>query len=46
VPLGRFACDALLNNNYRELQIGSEHPVAILDLPPIHKDPFDRILIA
>jgi PIN domain nuclease of toxin-antitoxin system len=36
----------LLDNGYSELPIGSEHAVAIDNLPPIHKDPFDRILIA
>ncbi len=36
----------LLDNDYRELPILSEHAVAIDALPPIHKDPFDRMLIA
>jgi len=36
----------LLDNSYRELPITSEHAVAIDSLPPIHKDPFDRILVA
>ena len=36
----------LLDNGYSELPIGSEHVVAIDTLPPIHKDPFDRILVA
>jgi PIN domain nuclease of toxin-antitoxin system len=36
----------LLDNGYNELSIQSEHAVAIEILPPIHKDPFDRILIA
>ena len=36
----------LLDNGYSELPIGSEHVVAIESLPPIHKDPFDRILVA
>jgi len=31
---------------WRELAISSEHAIATLDLPPIHKDPFDRMLIA
>ena len=52
--LGRddFQADArllrrgLLDNSYSELPIGSEHAVAIDSLPPIHKDPFDRILVA
>lgn len=36
----------LLDNGYSELPIGSEHVVAVDNLPPIHKDPFDRVLIA
>ncbi|HWX00632.1 type II toxin-antitoxin system VapC family toxin [Collimonas sp.] len=36
----------LLDNGYSELAIGSEHAVAIDSLPLIHKDPFDRILVA
>jgi PIN domain nuclease of toxin-antitoxin system len=52
--LGRadFQADArvlrrgLLDNGYLELPITSEHAVFIESLPPIHKDPFDRILVA
>lgn len=36
----------LLDNGYAELPIVSEHVVAIDSLPPIHKDPFDRVLVA
>jgi PIN domain nuclease of toxin-antitoxin system len=36
----------LLDNGYGELPITSEHAVAIDGLPPIHKDPFDRLLVA
>jgi PIN domain nuclease of toxin-antitoxin system len=36
----------LLNNGYRELAITSEHAVAVVGLPMIHKDPFDRMLVA
>ena len=36
----------LLDNGYDELAITSEHAVAIANLPPIHQDPFDRLLIA
>ena len=36
----------LLANGYTELPITSEHCIAIQSLPPLHKDPFDRILIA
>jgi PIN domain nuclease of toxin-antitoxin system len=52
--LGRldFQADArllrrgLLDNGYSELPIISDHVVAIESLPPIHKDPFDRVLVA
>jgi len=36
----------LLDNGYEELAIAGEHVVAIGDLPSIHKDPFDRLLVA
>ncbi|MFC5475739.1 type II toxin-antitoxin system VapC family toxin [Paraherbaspirillum soli] len=36
----------LLDNGYSELPMGSEHAVAIEGLPSIHKDPFDRMLVA
>jgi PIN domain nuclease of toxin-antitoxin system len=28
------------------LPITSEHTIAVNELPPLHKDPFDRILVA
>jgi len=36
----------LLDNGYIELPITSAHAVALDSLPPIHKDPFDRMLVA
>ena len=36
----------LLDNGYDELPITGEHAVALDGLPPIHTDPFDRMLIA
>lgn len=36
----------LLDNGYEELPITGEHALAVEDLPPIHKDPFDRLLVA
>ncbi len=52
--LGRssFTVDAptlrrgLLANGLREIQLTGDHGIATLGLPPIHQDPFDRILIA
>ncbi len=37
---------SLLDHGYRELSITGAHAVAVDLLPMIHKDPFDRILIA
>ena len=36
----------LLEHGYVELPISGAHAAAISDLPPIHHDPFDRILVA
>lgn len=52
--LGRpdFSVDArvlrrgLLDNGYRELPITSQHAVGVDTLPPLHKEPFDRLLIS
>ena len=52
--LGRedFRADArllrrgLLDNGYAELPVTSAHAVALDLLSPLHKDPFDRMLIA
>ncbi len=43
---GRLLRRGLLDNGYNELPITSEHVVATDGLPPIHKDPFDRVLVA
>lgn len=37
---------ALLDHDYLELPIDSSHAVAVANLPRLHKDPFDRILVA
>jgi PIN domain nuclease of toxin-antitoxin system len=52
--LGRpdFRADASLllrglrDNGYIELSIAAAHAVGVEALPPIHEDPFDRLLIA
>jgi hypothetical protein len=33
----------LLDNGYSELVITSEHAVSLESLPPLHKDPIDRL---
>lgn len=35
-----------LQAGFEELPVGSPHAVAVLDLPSLHKDPFDRLLLA
>jgi PIN domain nuclease of toxin-antitoxin system len=52
--LGRedFKADArlirrgLIDNGYQEIAISSEHAAGVQALPVVHKDPFDRLLIA
>ena len=36
----------LLDNRYEELPVTGEHAVAVASLPPLHRDPFDRMLVA
>jgi PIN domain nuclease of toxin-antitoxin system len=36
----------LLDNGYIELPVTSAHAAAVSHLPPIHQDPFDRMLVA
>lgn len=38
--------EALLEAGYEELPYRSAHAEALCDLPPLHKDPFDRMLVA
>lgn len=52
--LGRddFAVDprllrrGLLDNGYAELAVSGPHALAVGGLPPLHRDPFDRMLVA
>ena len=36
----------LIDNGYQEIAISSEHAAGVQALPLVHKDPFDRLLIA
>lgn len=36
----------LLDNGYQELAITGAHAVAVAGLPLLHKDPFDRMIVA
>lgn len=52
--LGRadFRADAallhrgLVENGYTEIPVTGRHATAVAMLPPLHKDPFDRLLVA
>ncbi|MBI3677839.1 MAG: type II toxin-antitoxin system VapC family toxin [Proteobacteria bacterium] len=43
---GRLLRRGLLDNGYHELAVTSAHAIALETLEPLHKDPFDRMLIA
>ena len=36
----------LVENGYLELPIAGDHVVAVTSLPMLHRDPFDRLLVA
>lgn len=36
----------LLDTDYEELPVIGEHALAVSGLPTLHKDPFDRLLVA
>jgi len=38
--------ESLLREGYRELVVTSEHAMSVGQLPMIHRDPFDRLLVA
>ena len=38
--------NGLLDNGYQELPIRGEHALTVDLLPPLHRDPFDRMLLA
>jgi PIN domain nuclease of toxin-antitoxin system len=43
---GTVARDAFCTAGYRMLNVTPEHAVGIDGLPPLHADPFDRMLIS
>lgn len=42
----RILYRGLIENGYEELPVLGKHAVAVEGLPLIHKDPFDRLLVA
>ncbi len=45
-PAGTYVRDRIAANGFRELAVTVEHAVRAASLPAIHRDPFDRLLIA
>lgn len=41
-----MAADYFKQAGYRLLRVEAEHVLAVVDLPRIHHDPFDRLLVA
>ncbi|MFO1143519.1 MAG: type II toxin-antitoxin system VapC family toxin [Amaricoccus sp.] len=41
-----FLRRGLTDNGYLELAVTSQHAAAAAGLPPVHRDPFDRMLVA
>jgi PIN domain nuclease of toxin-antitoxin system len=37
---------SLFDNGYSELPVTGAHAAALASLPPLHRDPFDRMLVA
>ena len=38
--------DGLIENGYKELKVSAFHAMEVIKLPFIHRDPFDRVLVA
>ncbi len=36
----------LVQNGYGEVPVTADHALGVAELPPLHRDPFDRVLIA
>jgi PIN domain nuclease of toxin-antitoxin system len=45
-PAQTYVPDRIAANGFRELQVTVEHAIGVAGLPPIHRDPFDRLLVA
>jgi PIN domain nuclease of toxin-antitoxin system len=45
-PASQFVPHHILQNGFEVLPILLEHTLAVAELPAVHRDPFDRLLIA
>lgn len=46
LPLRQLLSEQEVRNKIRVLNIVAPHVLAIESLPPVHKDPFDRLIVA
>ncbi|HLW48845.1 MAG TPA: type II toxin-antitoxin system VapC family toxin [bacterium] len=42
----RFIPHHVLRNGFAVLPVSMEHALGVAELPPVHRDPFDRLLVA
>ena len=45
-PLAEIIADQQQSNNLRVLSVTLDHVIALHQLPMVHRDPFDRLLVA
>jgi PIN domain nuclease of toxin-antitoxin system len=45
-PVAEVLPSALVDNDFSPLPVTVDHALRVSQLPPVHADPFDRILIA
>ena len=45
-PAQAFVMDQMARNAFLHLPVEMRHTLAVAELPPIHRDPFDRVLVA
>jgi len=46
IPLPEFISTGMRNSGIMEVQLNAAHGIRLAALPPHHRDPFDRLLIA
>ena len=42
----QFVQDQVVANRFEQLALSFDHALQVYGLPPIHRDPFDRVLVA
>lgn len=45
-PLAQFLPEQIRHNYFRVLDISSDHALRVAALPMLHRDPFDRMIVA